>query len=402
MIRSHLWVGIYLFFPLSVAAVEPLAYQTENGIDIIPTLKVSAGSNDNVRRTTDNTVSSPESIVSPKVMALLKTNRSAYQFDYRFDAVNYSDSSDDNYIDHQAHGAGFFVFDVRNRLLVDYVYNITHEPRGTGLTEGFSLAVNEPIRFQRHNLKGRYTYGAAGTKGRLVGIAGYESKEYDDVTYIRNGRTQQTRYFNWKQPYLASEFYYAVSNYFYAVAVASVKDRNYEFIDPTPGISRDSLDSALYGGLEWDITGKTQGKLLAGIQNKDFSDSRRKDFQGLIWRANMSWAPTDYSTFKLEGRDYARDPNINADYVKDRSVQLDWEHNWTPRFMSIASARYGTNEYPLGVRKDDDTTYELTLVYSLKRWWDVSLGVSIFERDSSLVGYSYEQTRLFIGMEVSL
>ncbi|WP_028023172.1 outer membrane beta-barrel protein [Enterovibrio calviensis] len=402
MIRSHLWISAGLFFPLSAAAVEPLAYQTENGIDILPTLKVSAGNNDNVRRTTDDTVSSPESVISPKVTAVLKKNRSAYQFDYGFDAVNYSNSSDDNYIDHQLHGQGFFVFDVRNRLLIDYLYNITNEPRGTGITEGFSLSVDEPTRFQRHNLKARYTYGAAGTKGRLAGVAGYESKEYDDVTYIRNGLTQESRYFNWNQPYLSSEFYYAVSNYFYAVAVASLKDRNYEYIEPFSGITRDSLDSALYGGLEWDITGKTQGKLLVGVQNKDFEASQREDFQGFIWRANMSWAPTDYSTFGLEGRDYARDPNINADYVKDRSIQLDWEHKWTPRFKSIASARYGTNEYPLGVRKDDDTLYEITVVYSLKRWWDISVGASRFERDSSLVGYSYEQTRLFIGMEVSL
>ncbi len=105
--------------------------------------------------------------------------------------------------------------------------------------------------------------------------------------------------------------------------------------------------------------------MLLGIQDKDFKDSRRADFQGFSWRANLSWSPTNYSTLSLEGRDYARDPDINGNYVKDRSIQLDWEHSWTPLFSSIATARYGTNDYPGDLRKDDDTLFEATLVYSL-------------------------------------
>ncbi|WP_394211729.1 outer membrane beta-barrel protein [Enterovibrio calviensis] len=402
VIRNNFWVCPLVFLPLSVAAVEPLAYQTENGIDIIPTLKVSAGHNDNVRRTTKDPVSSPMTLISPKVIALLETESTAYQFDYRMDALYFTDSSDDNTVDQQVHAAGLWLFNIRNRLRLDYLYKIVSEPRGTGLTEGNSLAVEEPLRFHFQDFNARYTYGAAGAKGRLVGIAGYESKDYKDVTYVNNGgQTDESRYYNWEQPYLSGEFYYAFSSYFHAIAMARVEDRSYEFVPPTSG-SRDNQNTLLYGGLEWDITGKTQGKLLVGMQNKDFDDSNRKDFQGFSWRANVSWAPTDYSTFKLEGRDYARDPDINADYVQDRSIKLDWEHSWTPQLTSIATARYGTNDYPGGLRNDDDTLLELSVVYSLTRWWDVSVGASKFERDSSFAGYSYDQTRIFIGMEVSL
>ncbi|WP_157490789.1 outer membrane beta-barrel protein [Enterovibrio coralii] len=362
---------------------------------------MSVGHNDNVRRTENNTVSSPRFIVSPKVIAQLETDRGAYQFDYRFDAFSYSDSSDDDFIDHRAHASSFWMFDIRNRLRLDYVFRVTHEPRGTGLTEGISLAVDEPLRFNHQDLNARYTYGAIGAKGRLVGIIGYEDKKYKDQTFIRNSQVEETRYYDWKQPYLSGEFYYALSSYFQAVTIARFEDRSYQYVDPDPGYTRDSQNTFLYGGLEWDITGKTKGTVLVGWQNKDFKDSRRSDFNGLSWRLNLSWSPTDFSEFRLEGRDYVRDPDIQGDYVEDQSIRLEWDHNWTPLFGSVLSTRYGVNDYP-GIRKDKDTTLGLTFVYSLKRWWDISIGASHFNRDSTFNGYSYDQTLYFIGTEISL
>lgn len=402
MKQRNPWLYILFLVPASAMAVEPLAYQTENGIDIIPTVKASVGHDDNVRRTENNPVSSPFYALSPKVIAQLETDRGAYQFDYRLDAVWFSDSSDDDYVDHRAHASAFWAFDIRNRLRLDYAYEITNEPRGTGLTEGISLAVSKPLRYHHQDLNARYTYGAAGAQGKLVGILGYESKDYNEESFVRNGQTQQTRYFNWEQPYIGGEFYYALSSYFYALITARYEDRSYTHTDPNSVGTRDNQNTLLYGGLEWDITGKTQGRLLLGIQDKDFKDSRRVDFQGFSWRANLSWSPTNYSTLSLEGRDYARDPDINGNYVKDRSIQFDWEHSWTPLFSSIATARYGTNDYPGDLRKDDDTLFEATLVYSLARWWDISGGVGWFRRDSTFAGFSYDQTQFFIGTEVSL
>ncbi|MEI8608175.1 outer membrane beta-barrel protein [Enterovibrio sp. Hal110] len=124
--------------------------------------------------------------------------------------------------------------------------------------------------------------------------------------------------------------------------------------------------------------------------------------QGFSWRANFSWRPAEYSELRLETRDYARDPDLNADYVKDRSVKVDWEHYWTPQLSTLATVRYGQNEYPGDIRKDDDTLAEVSATYSLARWWDVTVGVSKFDRDSTFTGFSYDQTRFFLGMEVSL
>ncbi|KKD58268.1 capsular biosynthesis protein CpsB [Grimontia sp. AD028] len=388
--------------PVSALAIEPFPYQTEDGIDIIPTLEINAGHDDNVRRTETNPVGSAMYRISPKVMAQFETRRSAYQLDYTLDAVSFTDSSEDNYVNHNLHGYGFWLFDIRHRLHLDYKYSVTSEARGTGLTEGSSLRVDEPLRFRRHDAYARYVYGAAGAPGRLVGIIGFEAKDYDEEVFVRtNGVTVDTKFYNWDQPYIAGEFYYAVSSYFHAVTVFNHEIRSYDHVFTGPGGTRDSNNTALYGGLDWDVTGKTQGRLLLGFQNKDFKSGQRENFQGFSWKLNLSWKPTDYSEFRLEGLDFARDPNLEADYVKDRSIKIDWEHKWTPLVTTTASARYGTNDYP-GIREDDDSQFDVSATYSIARWWDVSAGIGWFERDSTQPGYSYDQTRFFIGMEVSL
>lgn len=402
MKRCQLWFSVLGFMPFTAVAVEPIPYQTENGIDITPTLGITAGHDDNVRRTENTPVDSPMYVVSPKVMAQLETRRSAYQFDYGFDAVSFTDSHEDNYINHQLHSNGFWLFDIRHRLHVDYTYRIANEARGTGLTEGSSLSVAEPLRYQFHDAYARYVYGANGAPGRLVGIVGYEKKTYNDKMFVRtNGATVDTRFFNWDQPYLAGEFYYAVSSYFSAVTVLRHELRSYDETFTGPGGTRDNQNSFLYGGLDWNVTGKTQGRLLLGFQNKDFDSTGRDNFQGFSWRLNLAWQPTDYSELRLEGRDVARDPNLNADYVEDQSVQMEWEHKWTPLVKTVASARYDTNDYP-GLRKDEDSQFGLSATYGMARWWDISAGVNWLERDSTLTGYSYDQTRFFIGTEVSL
>ncbi|CZF78459.1 outer membrane beta-barrel protein [Grimontia marina] len=388
--------------PFSVLALEPLTYQTENGIDIIPTLQFSAGHDDNVRRTETNSVDSVMYRVSPKVVAQLETHRSAYQFDYTLDAVSFTDSREDDYVNHELHGNAFWLFDIRHRLHLDYNYRIASEARGTGLTEGSSLRVDEPLRFRRHDANARYMYGANGAPGRLVGILGFEAKEYNDEVFIRtNGVTVDTKFYNWDMPYVAGEFYYAVSSYFHALAIFRHEIRIYDHLFTGPGGSRDNNNTFLYGGLDWDVTGKTQGRLLLGFQNKDFDSDQRSNFQGLSWQLRLKWQPTDYSEFRFEVRDFARDPNLNADYVKDRSIKLDWEHKWTPLVTTTTSVRYGTNNYP-GIREDDDSQFDVSATYSIARWWDISAGVGWFERDSTQPGYSYDQTRFFIGMEVSL
>lgn len=229
MKRPLSWCYALFLLPATASAVEPLAYQTENGIDITPTLKARVGHDDNVRRTENGAVSSMYSSLSPSVIAQLETDRAAYQFDYRIDALWYGNSSADDYVNHFAHASAFWLFNIRNRLRLDYEYHVKSEPRGTGLTEGSSLSISEPLRYHYQDLNARYTYGAAGAPGRLVGVLGYESKNYNDVAFVRsNGVADDTQFYNWTQPYVVGEFYVAVSNYFNAVTLARFEDRSYD------------------------------------------------------------------------------------------------------------------------------------------------------------------------------
>lgn len=386
----------------SVYATEPFAYQTENGIDIVPTLMINAGYNDNVQRTQNQELSSSALTISPKIIGFFETQRGFYQLSYQLDAINYNKSHADNVVDHQLYASSLWAFTPQHRLQLKFQHQITHEPRGTGLTKGISLAVDKPLRYHYQDLSARYTYGSKGAQGRIVTVGGFESKQYHNVFYSRANQIEQSHYYNWQQPYVGAEFYYVLSGNFHAVTTARFEDRRYQYTDPTPGYTRDSQNTLLYGGLEWDVSGKTQGTLLLGIQDKDFADSHREDVQSFSWKANINWSPTQYAQFTLEGLQALHDPDIQGDYVKDNAIKLDWEHHWTPLFHTISTVSYGTNDYPGNDRKDDDRELSVGLIHSVTRWLDLSLNTSWYQRNSTLVGFEYQQTLFFFGMEMSL
>lgn len=386
----------------SVNAGQPLTYQTKNGVDILPFLSLNAGYNDNVQRTENHNLSSSILSVSPKIVGLFETKKGIYQLFYEVDAIDYNKSHADNILNQKIFSSAFWQFNIKHRLQLKFEYERKDEPRGTGLTEGISLAVEKPLRYHYQDLYARYIYGSLGAKGRIVTIAGYETKKYNNVAFVRGNDIEQSHFYNWERPYLSAEFDFLLSKNFHAISIARYEDKRYQYIDPTPGYSRNSQNFLLYGGLEWDVSGKTKGTLLLGLQNKDFADSRRENVTNFSWRANISWLPTRHSEIKLEGAQSLHDPDTQGDYVIDNRLQLNWEHHWTPLFSSITSAAVERNEYPSSARKDNDTEFGFSFIYGLTRWLDLSLNTVWEQRKSTSAGFSYDQTLFFFGMETSL
>lgn len=400
--RVNIFVFFFLYFSFRcVYATTPAAYQNQNGLDILPTIKIGTGSNSNIT-SSNQSISSPFISISPKLIGFLKTTQGIYQASYQFDATHYTKSNSDDIFDQQFQTGAFFLFNYQQRLQLNYQYNISHDPRGSGLTEGIGFAINHPLRYQQHAINSRYTYGSIGAPGRISTSLGYENKEYDNILFFRDNQAIEAHYYNWQQPYLSSEFYYSLSSHFHALAIMRFEDRNYQYIDPSLNYSKDSVNSYFYNGLEWNITGKTQGKLLVGLQDKNFSDNQRKDVKSFSWRANIKWSMTDYSQFRLDGFQHLHDSQAQGDYAKSNILQLDWEHQWNNRLSTLTSAAMGSSHYPDNSRHDKNKQLSFTLIYNLQRWLDLTLNTTHYHRDSSLSNFSYQQMLFLINMEMSL
>ncbi len=394
-------LGLFFVFISSAFASEAPVYQTKNGLDILPSISMSAGYNNNVLRTQVDPIASTALTLSPKIIGLIETQTGLYHLSYQVDAIHYENNQDDNIANQHFDASTFWAFNIQNRLQLKYKYEIIHEARGTGLTEGYSQSVTKPLRYHYQELYARYIYGSIGAKGRIVTLAGYESKKYNNTLFMRANKAEQSKYYDWEQPFVSGEFYYALSRDFHALSIVRFEDKRYQYIDPNPGYSKNSKNILLYGGLEWDVSGKTKGQILLGAQEKDFTDKRRENAQSFSWRSNITWTPRQYIQMKLEGGQFLEDAETQGDYLIENHLTLDWEQHWTPLISTITSIGYDKQDYPSNARKDKGSQTGVSLIYALTQWMDLSFNSTWEKRHSSTERFSYDQALFFFAMETA-
>lgn len=407
MKRSYLSLFISItscsfFYAHSAFAITPLSYQTENGIEITPSLLAQAGYTNNLLYTPTDQVNTATYILQPNVNVALETDLGLYDINYRLNSVFYTQSKEDNITEHEFDVVGNYLFNHRNRLRLSYFYNLGAEARGTGITEGLSLAVSEPLKYKLYRVTGKYIFGSDGARGRIIGEAGYQKKSFNDVTFLSNSNTTQAQYYNWSEPQLSFSFNYRFSSAFYAITTLKYENRHYPNIDPSVGISRDSQTTYLYGGLKWDITGNTSGEAVIGYQNKDYSDNKYSDFNGVSWRINLDWQPNDNTIFTFETSQFASDPDTQGDYVKNQIYSFGLDNHTTPLLRSTANSSFKIREYSGTSRKDEILEFDLALIYSLMRSIDLSIGMRWEDKKSHIAQFNYKQVQYLAGMEVGL
>ena len=390
---------MYFLLIGSVFASDAPLYQTENGIDILPSVGISAGYNNNILRTQKDKIASTALAISPKIIGLIETQTGLYHLSYQVDATHYENSQEDSIANQGFDASTFWTFNIQNRLQLKYQYEITHEARGTGLTEGYSRAVTKPLRYHYQEFYARYIYGSIGAKGRIVTLAGYENKKYNNILFMRENKAEQSQYYDWEQPFFSGEFYYALSRHFHALTIARFENKRYQHLDPNSGESKSSKNILLYGGLEWDVSGKTKGQILLGAQEKNFTDKSRANAQNFSWKSNITWTPRHYIQMKLEGGQFLEDAETQGDYLIENHLTLDWEQNWTPLVSTVASIGYDQQDYPTDARKEKGTQSGISFIYSLTKLMDLSFNSSWEKRSSSSERFNYDQALFFFAME---
>lgn len=291
-----------------VVAVEPQSIQTSSGFDITPLLTTGLKYDDNVASTSANEIDSWIMTVVPSVKAVLDDGVSKTELTAAVANGTYFDSSADNFTDTFVGG----LFDTqlseqgKFNAKADFVWG--HEDRGTGITEGLNNGQDEPTRFNNQTVSGYYEYGAKAAPARVRFGAKYFNKEYMNQREV-------TQFRDYDSVLGGVNFYYDTLSGVSAVLESSVEDTGYDFVDPTA--PRDSKDTNVKVGAEWQISALTSGEAKIGYQKKNFDDSAREDFSGAAWTVNANWSPLTYSVLNIGTGRKAKDPLQGGDYIKE-------------------------------------------------------------------------------------
>lgn len=385
-----------------VIASESKGYITESGIKVTPLFDAKYENNDNVGRysSSEKPETSNVLIVTPGVILESDRNGNQYRVAYQLSSGHYFDSDDDDYLDHAFTTNNFVQISRRTGIGLNYTFLQSHEARGTGLLAGDELSTiaKEPVKYTIHHVNATHVYGAENAKGRIESNLRYEHKTYKNYRNLTmpSYAALSTKYKDFDEIAGGVAFYYDVLPATDLLFEVDLADRRYKLAAPTTGESQDNLNTYYLVGSEWDITGKTSGKVRLGLQNKQYKSRARTDFNGFSWDLDLTWQPLNHSKIELSAAQRAEDPQQGTNYIKETSFDTAWQHYWLTNFYSNVSVSLIKDDYSESSRKDELLESSFAFGYELRDYAEITTGWRNENNDSTLATSSYKQNVWYI------
>lgn len=303
-------------------------------------------------------------------------------------------STDDNYGDFDVGGGLSFEIGPKSRVNVSAEYVKSHDPRGTGRSEGAGQLLDSPDRWHTIGAGGVLSIGSRGAKGRLDLEVQRLEKNYDNhETATREREHDDNSY--------GATFYWRVMPKTSLLFQARQTDVNYT-TDPA-GASLDSSNRDFLVGATWQATARTTGTFKIGRREKQFDEASRDDFSGVGWDLGVTWKPRTYSVFAFgTSRSIEETNGTSGDAIDSKDFSASWNHAWRKRLSSNVHLGYGMEDYLRSPREDDRYTAGAALNYQMRRWLTFGAGYDYSERDSNDNTFDYDDNLFRITVNAAL
>jgi hypothetical protein len=363
---------------------------TAAGLQIIPTLGLSIGYDDNITRSNILEQSSFLYIISPAIRVELPSDHSILALTAGIDIWRYTDSKVDDREPWYVRGDWAWDISTRQDLNLFAQYSEGSDQRGTGSRQGDIGLIPFPLDdWKRVDYGGMWRYGAIGARGKLDLRAGGSNLDYTnnrDRTYL----------FDRDWYYYGGTFYWRVAPKTSLLADLLYTDINYDDADSS------SKETSWMLGVTWEASARTSGTIRYGEQKKKFDNLETRDYNGPTWMASVSWRPRTYSVFTLTTTRNTQEPDGNAQYVVRQDISLAWTHEWATRFGTTVDIGYGEDDYRPDVRTDDIWYYGVSAHYLINPHFRLGAGWQGYNRSSDEREFEYTRNIYMLTLEVSL
>ena len=308
---------------------------------------------------------------------------------YAPEFVYYANNSKHDSVNHKAEG--LFQYNFNMGLSLDFMdqFNIRNEVNDNGITRRVDeyqdnlfnfLAVYDPSEKFRF----RFDY------------SNYNLDYKDEINDYRN-RTDDS----------------FAAYVFYKFKPKTSVFVEYEFADIKydTDLESDSTENRYYGGLEWDVTAKTNGRVKLGYIKKDFDAPRveAQDAFSVEIQAQHNFTPK--RAVKVIGfRKFNESSMIYSYDSLSTGISLAWLQRFTEKWSGTLNGTYTRDEYDgvflfdgvSGERKDDIFSIAPALRYKFRDWLLFDIAYIYSQRDSNFGIFDYTANTIFLRMDVSL
>jgi hypothetical protein len=207
---------------------------------------------------------------------------------------------------------------------------------------------------------------------------------------------------------------HAVSGYvFYQFAPKTSVFLDYEYlvVDYDNDESRDNHENRLFGGIQWNATDKSQGRLKVGYGKKEFEGSADDDRDSYAVEAQLRHRFTRKTSIIVKAVRRAGETDVeDTRDVLTHQLRVGLTHLLTAKLTGRVAFSYHEKDYEGEIteggktdeRKDDKYRAEIAIGWSPQRWLNFSTGYVYNERDSNFNTRDYEDHTVFLHVTAAL
>lgn len=366
--------------PLVAQTADPASgvIKLESGIDLIPALQVTMKHDDNVVRSSSNEIDSWVNSIAPSLKANLIDGADSYTLSGALNNARYFSSHEDDFTDGYLEAEAKLSPASQHNFKLKGNTSWLHEDRGTGVSEGRGLLLDEVTKFNSQLFDAEYVFGAPSSTGKIRLNSRYFNKKYKNFRDV-------TIYRDYDSFLFGGAFVYQTPGAFRVVTEINSAEIAFKTLDLSG--DRNNTDTNYRMGIEWEISSITTGSLKLGYQDKNFDRLQREDFNGFAWEAILVWQPLTYSGFDFATGRQAKDVdavNVLGDFVIETSYSIGWNHEWSETWNTKVAYEHQTNEYNLQSREDTAKVITLELNKQLLRWVKLTAFANLEDRTSTL------------------
>jgi len=374
-----------------LAMIGPAGPAAAQGVQLgpfrlLPTLGVSLEYDDNILLTPDDELEDFIWHITPGITVELPSRRYAVRLGYQADVLRYMDNTDLDTVHHLA------LADARVDSAIGLGLRLTDRFLITDDFAGFPVPeVTERVERWENTLDagGEYTL-----RERFAFDANFRwfMVDYrDDPDFEQFDRDDYT---------VAGTVFYRV---FPKTSVLGEVDYTMVRYDiPSVAADRDSDAWRFLVGVKGDLTAKTTALVKVGWEWRDYDNTGREDWDGLVAEGSIVWKYRDPSEIRLfGGRANVESLDEGENYYITNYAGIEIRHFIRERWVLRVRGLGGVNDYPAnetadGLPERSDTFFEVgaSLRYQMRRWLAFELGYDFLYRDSDFDINDYQANRV--------
>jgi hypothetical protein len=375
----------FAFVFLCVLAFHDESHAVRLGaFEVNPFLALTGRYTDNVFNTNSDLKGDFSAVITPGVQVIFPRAKKNYRGEliYQGDLERFNRYTSQNADNHKATGTFDISFPVGLELAVKDEFVRNHDPQGVNVgTELNFFRTNLASTSVAYTLSDRF-------KVRL---------EY--ANYLVHYEAGRNDFENRTDNTLATYVYYALTPKTSAFV-------EYDFVDVDFKTSNefDSKEHHLFGGITWDITGKTKGTVKGGYEVKRFQDSTIGGFKGFILELSVDHNFTPRHSLKIKGIRRTNETNVfGSSFFVTTGASIEYFQRFTGKITGTADISYGVDSYRGDVSRRDKTWQGgIGVIYQFKKWLRTEARYSYTKRHSNENEFNYRNNTYYLKLTASL